>query len=195
MRWLITGAAGQVGSDLLRTIGDEDVCAVTHAELNITNAAAVDDLVAGYAPDVVVNAAAYTAVDAAESDEAAAYEVNARGPAVIAAALARHGGRLVHISTDYVFAGDADRPYEVDDPPQPRSAYGRTKLAGEQRGPRNPARVLVRGANGVGLRRRRAATSSRRWWRWSDSATPSAWSMTSAAPRRGRRISPAVLSS
>ncbi len=131
MRWLITGAAGQVGSDLLRTIGDEDVCAVTHAGLNITNAAAVDDLVTGYVPDVVVNAAAYTAVDAAESDEAAAYEVNARGPAVIAAALARHGGRLVHISTDYVFAGDADRPYEVDDPPQPRSAYGRSKLAGE----------------------------------------------------------------
>lgn len=131
MRWLITGAAGQVGSDLLRTIGDEDVCAVTHTELNITNAAAVDDLVTGYVPDVVVNAAAYTAVDAAESDEAAAYEVNARGPGVIAAALARHGGRLVHISTDYVFAGDADRPYEVDDPPQPRSAYGRTKLAGE----------------------------------------------------------------
>jgi dTDP-4-dehydrorhamnose reductase len=132
LRWLITGAGGQVGSDLLRTIVDADVRAVTHADLDITDAAAVEELVARYAPDVVVNAAAYTAVDAAESNEAAAYEVNARGPAVIAAALARHGGRLVHISTDYVFAGDAKRPYEVDDAPQPRSAYGRTKLAGEQ---------------------------------------------------------------
>jgi dTDP-4-dehydrorhamnose reductase len=132
LRWLITGAGGQVGSDLLRTIVDAHVCAVTHADLDITNAAAVDDLVARYAPDVVVNAAAYTAVDAAESDEATAYEVNARGPAVIADALARHGGRLVHISTDYVFSGDSERPYEVDDPPQPTSAYGRTKFAGEQ---------------------------------------------------------------
>ena len=132
MKWLITGAGGQVGSDLLRNLDDADVYAVTHADLDITNAAAVDDLVTRYTPDVVINAAAYTAVDAAESDEATAYEVNVRGPAVIAAALARHGGRLVHISTDYVFAGDAERPYEVDDPPQPRSAYGRTKVAGEQ---------------------------------------------------------------
>jgi dTDP-4-dehydrorhamnose reductase len=80
----------------------------------------------------VVNAAAYTAVDAAETDEDTAHRVNAAGPAVLATALARHGGRLIHVSTDYVFAGDARRPYEVDDETGPKSAYGRTKLAGEQ---------------------------------------------------------------
>src|SRR5262249_59363299 len=82
-------------------------------------------------PDVVVNAAAYTAVDAAEADEDAAYRVNATGPAVVAAALGGSSTRLIHVSTDYVFAGDASRPYEVDDPTGPKSAYGRTKLAGE----------------------------------------------------------------
>jgi dTDP-4-dehydrorhamnose reductase len=136
MRWLITGAGGQLGSDLRRTLsgpdGADEVQAVTRAELDVTDAVAVDKVVAEYAPDVIVNAAAYTAVDAAESDEPAAYLVNARAPAVLAGTLARRGGRLVHVSTDYVFAGDAERPYEVDDPTEPRSAYGRTKLAGEQ---------------------------------------------------------------
>jgi dTDP-4-dehydrorhamnose reductase len=136
MRWLITGAGGQLGSDLRRTLsgpdGADEVQAVTRAELDVTDAAAVDKVVAEYAPDVIVNAAAYTAVDAAESDEPAAYLANARAPAVLAGTLARRGGRLVHVSTDYVFAGDAERPYEVDDPTEPRSAYGRTKLAGEQ---------------------------------------------------------------
>ena len=112
--------------------GADEVRAVTRAELDVTDAAAVDKVVAEFAPDVIVNAAAYTAVDAAESDEPAAYQVNARGPAVLAGTLARRGGRLVHVSTDYVFAGDAERPYEVDDPTEPRSVYGRTKLAGEQ---------------------------------------------------------------
>jgi dTDP-4-dehydrorhamnose reductase len=88
-------------------------------------------LVDEFAPDVVVNAAAYTAVDAAEADEDAAYRANATGPAVLAAALGGTKTRLIHVSTDYVFAGDADRPYDVDDPTGPKSAYGRTKLAGE----------------------------------------------------------------
>jgi dTDP-4-dehydrorhamnose reductase len=131
LRWLITGAAGQVGSDLRRTLDGAQVAALTHSELDITDSAAVDAVVADLAPDVVVNAAAYTAVDAAESDEQTAYRVNATGPAVIASALARRGGRLIHLSTDYVFSGDATRPYEVDDPVEPSSAYGRTKLAGE----------------------------------------------------------------
>jgi dTDP-4-dehydrorhamnose reductase len=132
MRWLITGAGGQLGTDLRQVLAADDVRAVGHAELDIADPAAVAAAVAGFEPDVVVNAAAYTAVDAAESDEDAAHRVNATGPAVLAAALADGGGRLVHVSTDYVFAGAARRPYEVDDETGPESAYGRTKLAGER---------------------------------------------------------------
>ena len=135
MRWLITGAGGQLGTDLRQALsgsaGDE-VLATRHSELDIADSTAVAKALADFAPDVVVNAAAYTAVDAAESDEDAAHRVNVTGPATIAAALAGRGGRLIQVSTDYVFAGDASVPYGVDDPTGPRSAYGRTKLGGEQ---------------------------------------------------------------
>lgn len=134
-RWLITGSNGQLGTDLQLVLGTEPdvtVRAVDVADLDITDSAAVDAAVAEFAPDVLINAAAFTAVDAAEEAEQTAYLVNATGPAVLAAALARHGGRLIHVSTDYVFAGDGSRPYEVEDEPDPRSAYGRTKLAGER---------------------------------------------------------------
>lgn len=132
MRWLVTGAAGQLGSRLMDALAGQDAAGLTHAELDITSAAAVDDVIAAHGPDVVLNAAAYTAVDAAESDEAGALAVNRDGPANLAGSLVRRGGWLIHVSTDYVFAGDADRPYEVDDPTGPRSVYGRSKLAGEQ---------------------------------------------------------------
>ncbi|MGI8761079.1 MAG: dTDP-4-dehydrorhamnose reductase [Jatrophihabitantaceae bacterium] len=134
MRWLVTGSRGQLGTDLRRVLAEtpgDEVRAVGSDTLDITDSAAVEATVADFAPDVVVNAAAYTAVDAAEKDEDQAYRVNATGPALLATALARNGGRLVHVSTDYVFAGDATVPYEVDAVPDPRSAYGRTKLAGE----------------------------------------------------------------
>ncbi len=134
MRVLVTGARGQLGADLVAVLGaraDTDVVELGRRELDVADLPAVDRAVATHRPDVVVNAAAYTAVDAAESDEQAAYHVNAVGPGCLAAALARHGGRLVHVSTDYVFAGDAREPYDVGAPAQPRSAYGRTKLAGE----------------------------------------------------------------
>jgi dTDP-4-dehydrorhamnose reductase len=127
MRWLITGSYGQLGTDLQAVLGATDgdvVRAVDVDVLDITNSSAVNDAVADFAPDVIVNAAAYTAVDPAESNEELAYRVNATGPAVLAAAAAAHGARLVHVSTDYVFAGDGERPYEVDDEPAP-------KLAGE----------------------------------------------------------------
>jgi dTDP-4-dehydrorhamnose reductase len=130
-RWLITGAGGQLGTDVRAALTGRDVRALGHADLDIADPAAVTRLVEDFAPDVVINAAAYTAVDAAESDEDAAYRVNAAGPAVLASVLAKHGGRLVQVSTDYVFAGEASEPYEVDDPTAPKSAYGRTKLAGE----------------------------------------------------------------
>jgi dTDP-4-dehydrorhamnose reductase len=131
-RWLVTGAHGQLGSDLLLALGGADVIGLGRADLDLTEAAAVDAAIAAHRPDVVINAAAYTAVDAAETDEDAAYRVNALGPANLASALARRGGRLIHVSTDYVFAGDASAPYPADAPTAPRSAYGRTKLAGEE---------------------------------------------------------------
>lgn len=131
MRWLVTGAGGQLGHHLTRLLGAEDAVCCARAQLDITNASAVDDAIRQHRPDVVVNAAAYTAVDAAESDEATALTINRDGPANLARALAHHGGRLIHVSTDYVFDGGADRPYAPDDPPNPQTAYGRTKLAGE----------------------------------------------------------------
>jgi dTDP-4-dehydrorhamnose reductase len=102
------------------------------AGLDVTDAAAVTDAIARCRPDVVVNCAAWTAVDDAEASEQQALAVNAGGPANLAAACAGAGARLVQISTDYVFAGDAGRPYAEDDVPAPRTAYGRTKLGGER---------------------------------------------------------------
>ncbi|HEU5266671.1 MAG TPA: dTDP-4-dehydrorhamnose reductase [Jatrophihabitans sp.] len=133
-RWLVTGAGGQLGHHVvhrLRAAGD-DVVALTRHDLDITRPDDVEAAIAAHRPDVVINTAAYTAVDAAETDEHTAALVNGTAPGVIAAAVDRHGGRLLHVSTDYVFDGTAHRPYEVDDPVGPRSAYGRTKLAGER---------------------------------------------------------------
>jgi len=143
---LVTGGRGQLGTDLVTAAaraGIIEVRAPGSAELDVTDPAAVRAAVqalvsAGGSPGspevkaVVVNAAAYTAVDAAERDPERAHAVNATGPAHLAAACAEHGARLVQVSTDYVFAGDAAAPYRVDDPTGPRSVYGRSKLAGER---------------------------------------------------------------
>jgi dTDP-4-dehydrorhamnose reductase len=137
-RWLIVGAGGMLGRDLLATLATNgaDVVGLTRRELNITDEAAVRAALRDCRPDVVVNCAAWTAVDDAESHEFEAFGVNARGPAHLAAACAddpRAGElRLVHMSTDYVFAGDARQPYCEHDATAPRSAYGRSKLAGER---------------------------------------------------------------
>ncbi|MFC5379481.1 dTDP-4-dehydrorhamnose reductase [Aquipuribacter nitratireducens] len=130
-RWLVTGAAGTVGSRVVeRLLADgEDVTAATRAHLDVTDQEAVDAAVEGH--DVVVNAAAWTAVDDAETHEAEAFAANAVGPALLAVACARRGVPLLHLSTDYVFDGQADRPFPEDAPLRPRSAYGRTKAAGE----------------------------------------------------------------
>jgi dTDP-4-dehydrorhamnose reductase len=135
MRWLITGARGQLGSDLTRLLAqapDTELRACSSAQLDVTDRVAIGAQVADFGPDVIVNAAAYTAVDAAESDYDRAYAVNALGPALLAAEADRAGCRLVHISTDYVFDGTASSPYPPAAPTNPRSAYGRSKLAGEQ---------------------------------------------------------------
>jgi dTDP-4-dehydrorhamnose reductase len=132
MKWLVTGAGGQLGADLLRRLPASDVVGVTRQELDIADAAAVSAAVERIRPDVIVNAAAYTAVDQAESDEDAAYAANATGPKNLATAAAAVGARLIHLSTDYVFAGDAVTPYPADAPTAPKTVYGQTKRAGEQ---------------------------------------------------------------
>ncbi|MCL3992448.1 dTDP-4-dehydrorhamnose reductase [Streptomyces lavenduligriseus] len=134
MRWLITGAAGMLGRELVRRLAEneEDVAALGHDHLDVTRPSAVRAALAEHRPGIVVNCAAYTAVDDAETDEAAAALLNAEAPRLLAEACAPHGARLVHLSTDYVFPGDARTPYAEDHPTAPRSAYGRTKRDGEQ---------------------------------------------------------------
>ncbi|HEV7957459.1 MAG TPA: dTDP-4-dehydrorhamnose reductase [Marisediminicola sp.] len=129
-RYLVTGAGGMLGRDLLTTLADRDVAGVTRAELDITDPAAVRKAVAGH--DIVINAAAYTRVDDAESDEDSAYAVNATGAGNLARATAAAGAILVQISTDYVFDGTGTSPYSEDTPRNPVSAYGRTKAEGER---------------------------------------------------------------
>jgi dTDP-4-dehydrorhamnose reductase len=132
-RWLVTGAGGQLGTHLAELLAGAELLAPTRGELDITDQLAVRRAIDEFRPDVVVNTAAYTAVDAAESDEPAADAINHLGAENLARALAAAGsGRLVHVSTDYVFAGDASEPYDVDAPTGPTGAYGRTKLAGER---------------------------------------------------------------
>ncbi len=138
--WLVTGARGQLGGDLLAVLAGrpgDPVTALGRAELDLTDERRVREVVRGWldgvrgARPVVLNAAAYTAVDAAETDEDTALLVNGRAPGWLAEELAGRG-RLVHVSTDYVFDGEAGEPYPVDAPVAPRSAYGRTKAAGER---------------------------------------------------------------
>ena len=130
-RWLVTGAGGMLAHDLLPrlTAAGHEVTALRRADLDITDAAECRSAVEYH--DVVANLAAWTAVDDAETREAEAFSVNAVGAANLASACADTGGRLVQVSTDYVFSGDATTPYAVDAPIAPRSAYGRTKAAGE----------------------------------------------------------------
>ncbi|MEJ2577965.1 MAG: dTDP-4-dehydrorhamnose reductase [Kineosporiaceae bacterium] len=130
-RILVAGATGMLGRDVLAVLsgGRHEATGVGRDVLDVTDPDAALAAVAGY--DVVLNCTAWTAVDDAETQEPQAFAVNAVGPANLARACARHGARLAHVSTDYVFAGDADTPYAEDAPPAPRSAYGRTKAAGE----------------------------------------------------------------
>ena len=133
-RWLITGAGGMLGRDLAALLAaeGEQVAEFARADLDITDAAAVRTTVEQHRPHVLVNCAAWTAVDDAEAHEGSALEVNGRAVGYLAAACADHGTALVQVSTDYVFNGLAEKPYAEDHLPAPRSAYGRTKLAGEQ---------------------------------------------------------------
>jgi len=132
-RWLVVGCDGMLGQDLVSALhgaaGAHQVTAVDRDVLDIVDPYACVAAVAGH--DIVVNVAAWTAVDAAETHEAQAFAVNAVGAANLARGCSETGARMLHVSTDYVFAGDATSPYAEDAPIAPRSAYGRTKAAGE----------------------------------------------------------------
>ena len=132
---LVAGANGQLGREM-RTVLDSDqfVTAIYTDvdELDITNAQAIDSCLASNKVDYIVNCAAFTAVDAAESNVELCTRLNVEAPTLLAQAAHKHGARLIHISTDYVFDGTGCRPYREDDPVCPASVYGRTKLDGER---------------------------------------------------------------
>ena len=141
MRLLVTGASGMLGTDVLKAgeRAGHELLALARAELDVTDADAVASALQRARPDAVVNCAAWTDVDGAESHREQARAVNADGARNVAVAAAAAGAKLVHVSTDYVFAGDAPhdaagapRPYVESDPTGPRSVYGETKLAGER---------------------------------------------------------------
>jgi dTDP-4-dehydrorhamnose reductase len=130
-RYLILGGAGMLGTDLRARLRERDVLAPSSAELDIRDAAALTEAAAGV--EVVVNTAAYTRVDDAETHEDEAHAINAIGAENAARAAAESGAKFVQISTDYVFDGRADEPYREDAPRHPEGAYGRTKAEGEER--------------------------------------------------------------
>lgn len=135
MRLLVAGAQGQLARamiELAPSAADVTAFALGRPALDLTAPASVLKTLADFKPDVIVNAAAYTAVDRAESEPDAAMALNADGPARLAEAAERMGAALIHISTDYVFDGSKTTPYFEDDPTAPVGAYGRSKLAGEE---------------------------------------------------------------
>lgn len=130
---LLTGMTGQVGSELLRLLPElGEVVAPSRHELDVVDTANIQRIVRQVRPQLIVNAAANTAVDRAESDQALAHSVNAMAPGVLAEEAKRCGSAIVHYSTDYVFDGSKKTPYEETDLPNPINVYGKTKLAGEQ---------------------------------------------------------------
>ncbi|NMO74817.1 dTDP-4-dehydrorhamnose reductase [Vibrio breoganii] len=132
MRVLVTGCNGQVGHCLVQQLtGRVELLAVDRAELDITNQNEVEALVSEFKPSFIINAAAHTAVDKAEEEEALSYAVNRDGPMFLAESAARVGATLMHISTDYVFPGNKDGIYSEDDATGPLGVYGKSKLAGE----------------------------------------------------------------
>jgi dTDP-4-dehydrorhamnose reductase len=132
MRILVAGSGGQLGQALPPALPQHTIAGLTHADLDIAEGDAVRAALAAAAPDLVINAAAWTDVDGAESDPDGAFRANALGPENLARATAERGIPLLHVSTDYVFGGEGSRPLDEDAPVAPRSVYGRSKLAGEE---------------------------------------------------------------
>src|SRR5271154_817778 len=133
MRIVVTGSQGQVVRSLLERAAnrDVDIIALARPLLDLAEPSTIISSIVSAAPDIVVNAAAYTAVDKAESEEAFATRINGAGAGAVAVAASHLSVPIIHLSTDYVFDGARDRPYREDDPTRPLSAYGRSKSAGE----------------------------------------------------------------
>ena len=135
MSWLITGGSGQLGIAVSQELGERGL--IFHAwgsrELNITQGPIVRDVIVKLSPKIIINCAAWTDVDGAEANEMLASRVNSDGAENIALAAKQCGAKLIHISTDYVFSGESQVPWQVTDEINPQSAYGRTKAAGERR--------------------------------------------------------------
>lgn len=131
---LVTGVQGQLGFDVARVLKERNMeyVAPTLEELDITDQQKVSEILLRYHPDIVVHCAAYTAVDRAEDEEERCRRINADGTRFIAECCRKIGAKMVYISTDYVFSGIGDKPYEVDDETGPLDVYGRTKMEGEQ---------------------------------------------------------------
>jgi dTDP-4-dehydrorhamnose reductase len=148
VRVLITGAGGQLGHDLVAvcTEAGDEVAACSSSDLNLGDRDSVLSVIASVAPDVVVNAGAWTAVDACESDPDKAWRINALGPRHVVDAASRVGAHVVHVSTDYVFDGTKLDPYVEWDRTNPQSAYGRSKLGGELEVQAYPGSCVVRTA-------------------------------------------------
>jgi dTDP-4-dehydrorhamnose reductase len=132
--WLVLGGDGQLGQGLQTSLESRNLLftALSRRDVDITKMHEMSAAVKDLSPTVIVNAAAWTAVDAAEDDEGSAYNVNCLGARRVAVVAAAHEATLVHVSTDYVFSGSSTTPFREDDEPAPVGAYGRTKLAGEQ---------------------------------------------------------------
>ena len=133
MQILIFGRNGQLGSSLFTLLSEKhQVTALDQADLDLSQADQIESTIASYRPDWVINASAYTAVDRAEQEPQLADAINHLAPAAMAGACKKHQCGFLHYSTDYVFDGEADQPYQESDVPNPKSVYGETKLAGEQ---------------------------------------------------------------
>jgi len=149
MRVLVVGRSGQIATELCAQLpaAGHEVLAGEPPALDLTRMESVAAAIADFRPDVVVNAAAYTAVDKAEDEAELAFAVNAQGPGLLGEATARAGIPVVHFSTDYVFDGTKGRPYTEDDPPAPLGVYGASKLEGERRLlAANPRSLILRTA-------------------------------------------------
>jgi dTDP-4-dehydrorhamnose reductase len=144
MRIFITGAGGQVGHELVKSFTGHEITAVTHDRLDVTDRNAVFEAILSTRPDAVIHAAAWTAVDACESDPDRAFAVNAIGTRNVAEAARRAGAPVTYFSTDYVFDGEQPEPYTEWDRPNPTSVYGRSKLGGELELARDPEATVVR---------------------------------------------------